>query len=113
MLYVYVQMLFQILNAKVMLQGCDASLLLDSSESIISEKGSNPNRNSARGFEVIDAIKAALERECPSTVSCADILTLAARDSVVLVSTSLPSLMVIWFQKNTCTDFMFSLHFRK
>ncbi|QCD81784.1 peroxidase 72-like [Vigna unguiculata] len=65
-------------------KGCDASLLLDSSESIISEKGSNPNRNSARGFEVIDAIKAALERECPSTVSCADILTLAARDSVVL-----------------------------
>ncbi|RDY08020.1 Peroxidase 72 [Mucuna pruriens] len=67
-----------------MLQGCDASLLLDSSGGIISEKGSNPNRNSARGFEVIDAIKAALERECPSTVSCADILTLAARDSVVL-----------------------------
>ncbi|XP_014507243.1 peroxidase 72 [Vigna radiata var. radiata] len=65
-------------------KGCDASLLLDSSENIISEKGSNPNRNSARGFEVIDAIKAALERECPSTVSCADILTLAARDSVVL-----------------------------
>ena len=71
-----------------MLQGCDASLLLDSSESINSEKGSNPNRNSARGFEVIDAIKAELERQCPSTVSCADILTLAARDSVVLVSDS-------------------------
>ncbi|KHN00512.1 Peroxidase 72 [Glycine soja] len=65
-------------------KGCDASLLLDSSESINSEKGSNPNRNSARGFEVIDAIKAELERQCPSTVSCADILTLAARDSVVL-----------------------------
>jgi len=90
---------FQILNARLMLQGCDASLLLDSSGSIISEKGSNPNRNSARGFEVIDAIKAALERECPSTVSCADILTLAARDSVVLVSTSQTALMLIWFQK--------------
>ncbi|KAG4939241.1 hypothetical protein AAZX31_16G119300 [Glycine max] len=65
-------------------KGCDASLLLDSSVNIISEKGSNPNRNSARGFEVVDAIKAELERKCPSTVSCADILTLAARDSVVL-----------------------------
>ncbi|XP_027347358.1 peroxidase 72-like [Abrus precatorius] len=65
-------------------KGCDASLLLDSSGSIISEKGSNPNRNSARGFEVIDEIKAALEQECPYTVSCADILALAARDSTVL-----------------------------
>nr|XP_009793693.1 PREDICTED: peroxidase 72-like [Nicotiana sylvestris] len=66
-------------------KGCDASLLLDSSGSIISEKRSNPNRNSARGFEVIDEIKKALEKECPQTVSCADILALAARDSTVLV----------------------------
>ncbi|XP_008784965.1 peroxidase 72-like [Phoenix dactylifera] len=65
-------------------KGCDASLLLDSSGSIISEKQSNPNRNSARGFEVIDQIKAALEKECPQIVSCADILTLAARDSTIL-----------------------------
>ncbi|KAJ8550110.1 hypothetical protein K7X08_033817 [Anisodus acutangulus] len=65
-------------------KGCDASLLLDSSGSIISEKRSNPNRNSARGFEVIDEIKKALEKECPQTVSCADILALAARDSTVL-----------------------------
>ena len=61
-------------------------MLLDSSKDIISEKGSNPNKNSLRGFEVIDEIKAALERACPQTVSCADIVTLAARDSTVLVS---------------------------
>ncbi|KAG7969801.1 hypothetical protein I3843_07G049700 [Carya illinoinensis] len=65
-------------------QGCDASLLLDSRGSIVSEKRSNPNRNSARGFEVLDEIKSALEKECPLTVSCADIVALAARDSTVL-----------------------------
>lgn len=65
-------------------KGCDGSVLLDSSGTIISEKRSNPNRNSARGFEVIDEIKAAVEKECPETVSCADILALTARDSTVL-----------------------------
>lgn len=79
--------LFQMHNEKkLMLQGCDASILLDGNGGIISEKGSNPNRNSARGFEVIDEIKSALEKECPHTVSCADILSIAARDSTVLVS---------------------------
>jgi len=65
-------------------QGCDASLLLDDSRNIVSEKRSNPNRNSARGFEVVDQIKSALEKECPKTVSCADVLAIAARDSVIL-----------------------------
>ncbi|XP_020098035.1 peroxidase 72-like isoform X2 [Ananas comosus] len=65
-------------------KGCDASILLDSSGSIVSEKGSKPNKNSARGFEVIDDIKAAVEQACPKTVSCADILALTARYSTVV-----------------------------
>ncbi|KAL5567303.1 hypothetical protein UlMin_030467 [Ulmus minor] len=61
--------------------GCDASLLLDGDDS---EKFALPNRNSVRGFEVIDTIKSAVESECSGVVSCADILTLAAKDSVLL-----------------------------
>ncbi|XP_057766031.1 peroxidase 9-like [Salvia miltiorrhiza] len=62
-------------------QGCDASVLLDGGAS---EKNSGPNKNSLRGFQVIDEMKAKLEHVCPHTVSCADILALAARDSVIL-----------------------------
>ncbi|XWS24417.1 hypothetical protein CRYUN_Cryun28dG0100000 [Craigia yunnanensis] len=56
------------------------------SATIVSEKNSLPNRNSIRGFEVIDEIKAKLEEACPQTVSCAGILALAAHGSTVLVS---------------------------
>lgn len=68
------------------MQGCDASVLLDSSGTMESEKRSKASQNSARGFEVIDEIKSALEDECPETVSCADLLALVARDCVVIVS---------------------------
>lgn len=66
-------------------QGCDASVLLDNSGSIVSEKQAVPNKNSLRGFEVIDEIKHIVEEACPLTVSCADILALVARDAVVSV----------------------------
>ncbi|CAN6809375.1 unnamed protein product [Brassica oleracea var. botrytis] len=65
-------------------QGCDASLLIDPTTTQPSpEKNAGPN-GSVRGYELIDEIKTALEAQCPSKVSCADIVTLATRDSVFL-----------------------------
>ncbi|XP_062083188.1 peroxidase 59 [Humulus lupulus] len=61
--------------------GCDASVLLDGDDS---EKEGAGNKNSARGFDVVDTIKSAVESECAGVVSCADILAIAAKDSVVL-----------------------------
>lgn len=62
---------------------------MDSYEGIVSEKQAGPNLDSLRGFEVVDEIKYHLEEACPTTVSCADILALAARDAVALVHLSL------------------------
>nr|XP_043625855.1 lignin-forming anionic peroxidase-like [Erigeron canadensis] len=66
-------------------QGCDASILLDDSPSIVSEKNALPNKGSARGYEVIEAAKSKVEKLCPGVVSCADILTVAARDASEMV----------------------------
>ncbi|KAK8676099.1 hypothetical protein V6N13_034153 [Hibiscus sabdariffa] len=65
--------------------GCDGSILLDDTSSFTGEKNANPNRNSARGFDVVDNIKSAVENVCPGVVSCADILAIAARDSVEIL----------------------------
>lgn len=66
-------------------KGCDGSILLDDSASFTGEKTAAPNKNSVRGFDVVDTIKTRVEAKCPGIVSCADILAIAARDSVVEV----------------------------
>lgn len=66
------------------LRGCDASILLNftSSSGNQTEKFAIPNLT-IRGFGFIDGVKSLLEKECPGIVSCADIVTLVARDSIV------------------------------
>lgn len=67
-------------------KSCDASLLLESStlNGIESEKKSTRSFG-MRNFKYVNTIKDAVESECPSTVSCADIVALSARDGVVML----------------------------
>jgi len=53
---------------------------------MLGEKLALSNINSLRSFEVVDEIKEALEKECPGVVSCADIIIMASRDAVGLVT---------------------------
>ncbi|MCD7453321.1 Suberization-associated anionic peroxidase 1 [Datura stramonium] len=64
--------------------GCDGGILLDDiAGSFQGEQTSPPNNNSARGYEVIAQAKQSVKDTCPNiSVSCADILAIAARDSV-------------------------------
>uniref|UniRef100_A0ACD5ULB9 Uncharacterized protein n=1 Tax=Avena sativa TaxID=4498 RepID=A0ACD5ULB9_AVESA len=62
--------------------GCDGSVLLADTGSFVGEQGAAPNAGSIRGMNVIDNVKTQVEAVCKQTVSCADILAVAARDSV-------------------------------
>ena len=59
---------------------------MDDTGSFEGEKTAGPNNYSVRRYEVVDDIKAKLEKVCPGVVSCANILAPAAYDSVVYVS---------------------------
>ncbi|RHN81173.1 putative peroxidase [Medicago truncatula] len=65
--------------------GCDGSVLFNSTSNNTAEKDAIPNLTLA-GFDVINDIKNAVEEKCAKTVSCADILALAARDAVSTVT---------------------------
>ncbi|CAI5514251.1 unnamed protein product [Closterium sp. Naga37s-1] len=64
-------------------QGCDGSILINSTSENQAEKDAPPNLT-LHAFDIIDKIKETVEAECPGVVSCADIVALAARDGVVL-----------------------------
>ncbi|XP_031128381.1 cationic peroxidase 1-like [Ipomoea triloba] len=81
--------------------GCDASILLDDTANFTGEKTAGPNGNSVMGYDVIDSIKAGLENSCPGVVSCADIISIAARDSVVLLGG--PSWSVLLGRRDSTT----------
>jgi len=70
-------------------QGCDASILIASKggSKELAEKDAEDNRDlKVEGFETVRKAKELVERKCPGVVSCADILVIAARDYVHLVS---------------------------
>lgn len=69
----------------ILSQGCDASILIDSTPMNVGEKNGPPNVNTLRGSKVIASAKARLEAECKGVVSCADVLAFAARDAVEIV----------------------------
>ncbi|KAI3453558.1 hypothetical protein Pfo_010221 [Paulownia fortunei] len=62
--------------------GCDGSILIDNG--VETDEMHASGHQGFRGFDIIEMAKAELEGACPGTVSCADILALAARDAVFL-----------------------------
>ncbi|KAJ1699086.1 hypothetical protein LUZ63_007598 [Rhynchospora breviuscula] len=67
--------------------GCDGSILLDDTSTFTGEKTAGPNKDSltTKVFQVVDDIKTAVENACSGVVSCADIVALAAMDSVSIL----------------------------
>ncbi|ONK73021.1 uncharacterized protein A4U43_C04F26280 [Asparagus officinalis] len=67
-------------------EGCDASILISSSNGD-AEKDADDNLSLAGdGFDTVIQAKQEVESACPGVVSCADILAMSARDVVALVS---------------------------
>ncbi|KAF3948835.1 hypothetical protein CMV_025216 [Castanea mollissima] len=65
----------------VFFEVCDASVLLDDSNG---NKNCSIEKQALKGFDKIDSIKEELEKACPRVVSCADIVSIATRDGIML-----------------------------
>ncbi|XP_047078072.1 peroxidase 2-like [Lolium rigidum] len=67
-------------------RGCDGSVLLDkSAQNPKPEKEAKANIGLA-AFDILEMIKADIEKKCPGVVSCSDILVYAARDATKILS---------------------------
>ena len=77
-------------------QGCDGSVLIDSTAGEQAEKDAPDNKSLAfEGFDTVQSAKAAVEAACPDTVSCADVLALATRDAISLVYATITVQLIV------------------
>ncbi|TKW11402.1 hypothetical protein SEVIR_6G231400v4 [Setaria viridis] len=64
--------------------GCDAAVLIASKKNDAQKDADDNESLAGDGFDTVNRVKTAVEKECPGKVSCADIMHLAARDVVFL-----------------------------
>ncbi|VAI86513.1 unnamed protein product [Triticum turgidum subsp. durum] len=79
-----------------LVNGCDASVLIASRNEDAEKNSPDDDSLAGDGYDTVNRVKAAVEQKCPGVVSCADILALAARDVVHLVST-----VVVYVSRST------------
>ncbi|KAL3701526.1 hypothetical protein R1sor_019548 [Riccia sorocarpa] len=77
--------------------GCQGSIMLNSQGAITDEKLSERNLG-IQNLDVIDAIKAQVERSCPGVVSCADLIILIAHEAIKYSAG--PNLPVVFGRKD-------------
>ncbi|KAL3628543.1 Peroxidase 21 [Castilleja foliolosa] len=65
--------------------GCDASLLLETVKGGVKSEQTASGNFGMRNFKYIKTIKDALEKACPVTVSCADIIALSAKEGSIML----------------------------
>ena len=74
-----------LIHVLLLIQGCDASVMIYSPNGDAEKDSADDISLAGDGFDTVIKAKKAVEAACPGVVSCADILALAARDSVVVV----------------------------
>ncbi|PKU81453.1 Peroxidase 55 [Dendrobium catenatum] len=65
-------------------EGCDGSILIQSTKGDTEKDASDNLSLAGDGFDTVIKAKQAVEAACPGVVSCADILAIAARDVVLM-----------------------------